>query len=147
MSKGSENELRETCKRCHERGLEANEHCEYYGEPNGCNHPKGGFMVSKNETVADIVREMRGEVEWKRGKVLLSNIATEFADRIESAYRRTVKGLQNKMCEIVKKMQLKNGDTDKCEECGRVIAFDEYAVNFGLCDDCLNKHLKKDGLA
>lgn len=34
-----------------------------------------------------------------------------------------------------------------CEECGKAIAWDEYAVNFGWCDDCLNRHLKEDGLA
>lgn len=35
----------------------------------------------------------------------------------------------------------------KCEECGKVIAWDEYAVNFGCCTDCLNRHIKEDGLA
>ena len=30
---------------------------------------------------------------------------------------------------------------------GKVVAWDEYAVDFGWCDDCLNRHLKEDGLA
>lgn len=46
-----------------------------------------------------------------------------------------------------RRRQLETGDTMKCEECGKVIAWDEYAVNFGWCDDCMTKHLKEDGLA
>ena len=30
------------CKRCMEDGLEADEYCVYYGEPNGCNSPLFG---------------------------------------------------------------------------------------------------------
>ena len=43
--------------------------------------------------------------------------------------------------------QLETGDTMPCESCGKVVAWDEYAANFGWCDECLNKHLKQDGLA
>jgi len=43
--------------------------------------------------------------------------------------------------------QIAKGDTMKCEECGKVVSWDEYAVNFGWCDDCMEKHLKEDGLA
>lgn len=106
--------------------------------------------MNENERIMDIVREMRYRVESnERAGIHPGNcrLYTQWADRIEAAYRRAITSLQGKMQKIVRQMQMAKGDTQKCEECHRKIAWDEYAVNFGLCDDCLNKHLKEDGLA
>ena len=43
--------------------------------------------------------------------------------------------------------QLAEGDVMTCEECGKTIPWNEYAVNFGWCDCCMDKHLKRDWLA
>lgn len=37
-------------------------------------------------------------------------------------------------------------DVMLCEECGQPIPWDEYAVNFGWCEDCMTRHLRADGL-
>lgn len=59
-------------------------------------------MATDNETVAEIVKEMSGEIEWKRGKMLLSNIATEFAGRIIAAHERELSAEQKRCGEILR---------------------------------------------
>lgn len=101
------------------------------------------------ERISNIVQEMRFRVKANEGAGIHPGnckLYTDWADRIEAAWHREVNGLQEKMRKIVMQMQMEKGDVQKCEECHKKIAWDEYAVNFGLCDDCLNKHLKEDGL-
>lgn len=101
-------------------------------------------------SVAEVVAQMRMPSCQKSGVMSASRVNADFcyfADQVEAAWKNEVRRMRNKMSDIVKQMQMAKGDTKKCEECGKVIAWDEYAVNFGWCDDCMNRHLKEDGLA
>ena len=101
-------------------------------------------------SVAEVVAQMRMPSCQKSGVMSVSRVNADFcyfADQVEAAWKSEVRRMRNKMSDIVKQMQMAKGDTQKCEECGKAIAWDEYAVNFGWCDDCLNRHLKEDGLA
>lgn len=97
-------------------------------------------MASENETVAEIVNEMRGSTEQrycssKHCQVKVYNPILDFADRIEAAYKREVEKLSKRLeyviedsnrtcglCEPSKKILklqdcLKEAIEDSCASC------------------------------
>lgn len=53
------------CERCHLYGLTNDQHCDFYGEPNGCNHPNGGYPYGKEPKEKKYHYEVRF---YRRGK-------------------------------------------------------------------------------
>lgn len=103
-------------------------------------------MASENETVAEIVSEMRGSTEQrycssKHCSVKVFNPILDFADRIEAAYGREVM-LQNKRLEHV--VEDSNRTCGLCESSKKILelrkclkeAIDMTCENNGTCSDC-----------
>lgn len=51
--------------------------------------------------------------------------------------------------ELIKQVQLENGDVEQCVTCKKTIALEEHIINWGCCDECFdkdyNEYLKQVG--
>jgi len=102
----------EKCERRHEEGLRDDEGCPYYGEPNGCNHPRYGYDKEDGSTEKwqDIVAEMRtwDFAGFKRptwpDRIEAACMALEENERIviQSAQARHNEEVNALKCEIAK---------------------------------------------
>lgn len=50
------------------------------------------------------------------------------------------------MIRIARSLEIHKGDTSECEECGKTISLSELAENIGWCGECMDRHIREDGL-
>ena len=113
------------CARCMENGLEDNEDCEFYGEPNGCNAPVVGEYPKPRNAV-----EMSGALEAIAESARTGSIST-----------LTSASLVLKTCEDALKKPPRNCDIGTPDEqCKR---FEHYCLeHFSRGRRCENCPLK-----
>ena len=86
----------------------------------------------KQETIADIVAEMRlGVKDWKGERL---GIFDCFADRIEAAHQREVAGLKSKMNDVVCENEALR---DACGTCGAKLEVAELERKVAELRECL----------